>query len=64
MTSKPVIELEKAEIVPKKLIVHFTNRKFAKQAFYNRKKLKSIDKSTLGLNIDVFIKNITPVNNI
>ena len=58
MTLKIVIELEKAEIV------RFTNRKFAKQALYNRKKLKSIGKSTLGFNNDVFInENLTPVNN-
>ena len=66
MTSKLVIELEKVEIVPKKTIVRFTNRKrkFAKQVLYNRKKLKSIDKSTLGLTNDVFInENLNPVNN-
>ena len=62
--SKLVIELEKVEIFKKKTIVRFTNRKFAKQALYNRKKLKSIDKSTLGLTNDVFInENLTPVNN-
>ena len=45
----------------KKIIIHFTNRKFAKQALYNRKKLKSIDKSTLDLTNDVFINgNLTP----
>ena len=48
----------------KKTIVHFFNRKFAKQAPYNRKKLKSIDKLTLGLTNDVFInENLTPMNN-
>ena len=48
----------------KKIILRFTNRKFAKQALYNSKKQKSIDKSTLGLTNDVFIKeNLTPVNN-
>ena len=48
----------------KKTIVRFTNRKFAKQALYNRKKLKPIGKSTLGFNNDVFInENLTPVNN-
>ena len=48
----------------KKTIVCFSNRKFAKQALYNRKKLKSIDKSALGLTNDVFInENLTPVNN-
>ena len=48
----------------KKTIARFSNRKFAKQALYNRKKLKSIDKSTLGLTNDVFInENLTPMNN-
>ena len=47
----------------KKTIVRFSNRKFAKQALYHSKKLKSIDKSTLGLTNDVFInENLTPVN--
>ena len=47
----------------KKPIVRFTNRKFAKQALCNRKKLKSIGKSTLGFNNDVLInENLTPVN--
>ena len=48
----------------KKTVVCFTNRKFAKQALCNRKKLKSIDKSTLVLTNDVFVnKNLVPVNN-
>ena len=48
----------------KQSIVRFTNRKFAKQELYNRKKLKSADKSTLGLTNDVFInENLIPVNN-
>ena len=48
----------------KKTILRFTNRKFAKQALYNRKKLKSMDKSTLGFTSDVFInENLTTVNN-
>ena len=48
----------------KKTIVRFSNRKFAKQALYNRKKLKSTDKSKLGYTNDVCInENITPVNN-
>ena len=48
----------------KKTTVCFTNRKIAKQALYNRKKLKSIDKSTFGLTNDVSIKeNLSPVNN-
>ena len=47
----------------KKTIVRFSNRKFAKQALYNRKKLKWTDKSKLGLTNDVCInENITPVN--
>ena len=54
----------KSQNSSKKTIVRFSNRKFAKQALYNRKKLKSIDKSTLGLTNDVFInKNLTPVDN-
>ena len=57
------MELEKVKLF-QKTIVRFANRKFAKQALYNRKKLKSVDKSTLGLTNDVFInKNLTPVNN-
>ena len=64
MTSKLVIELEKAKIVPTKTVVCFFNRKFARQALYNRKKLKSMDKSTLGLTNDVSInENSTPVSN-
>ena len=48
----------------KKTTVRFSNRKFAKQALYNRKKLKSTGKSTLGLTNDVFInENLTPMNN-
>ena len=48
----------------KKTIVRFSNRKFVKQALYYMKKLKSIDKSTLGLTNDVFInENLTPMNN-
>ena len=64
ITLKLVIELEKAEIVLEKTIARFTNRKFVKQALYIRNKLKSIDKSTLGLTKVVFInKNLTPENN-
>ena len=41
-----------------------SRRKFAKQALYNRKKMKSIDKSLLGRTNDVFInKNLTPADN-
>ena len=47
-----------------KTIARFSNRKFAKQALYNRKKLKWTDKSKLGLTNDVCInENITPVDN-
>ena len=46
----------------KKTIVCFNNRKFAKQALYKRKKLKSIDKSTLAVTDNVFIEeNLTLV---
>ena len=59
MTWRLVIESEKAEIFR-----FFSNRKFAKQALYNRKKLKSIDKSTLGPTNNVFInENLSLVNN-
>ena len=64
MTLRLVIELGKAEIVQKKNKCPFSRRKFAKQALYNRKKMKSIDKSTLGRTNDVFInKNLTPADN-
>ena len=54
----------KSQNSSKKTIVRFSNRKFAKQALYNRKKLKSIDKSILGVTNDVFInEKLTPVNN-
>ena len=54
----------KSRYSSKKTILRFTNRKFSKQALYNRRKLKSIDKSTLGVTNDVFInENLTPVNN-
>lgn len=47
-----------------KTIARFTNRKFVKEALYNRKKLKAMDKSSLGLNNNLFItENLTPVNN-
>ena len=46
----------------KKTIARFTNRKFAKQVLYNKKGLKSIDKSTLGLTNDIVInENLTTV---
>ena len=48
----------------KKTIIRFTNRKFLKQTLYDRKSLKSIDKSTLGFTNDVFInENLSAVNN-
>ena len=48
----------------KKTVVQFTNKKFAKEAPYNRKKLKSIDKSSLELKDNVFInENPSPANN-
>ena len=54
----------KSQNSSKKTIVRFSNRKFAKQALYNMKKLKLIDKSALGLANDEFInENLTPVNN-
>lgn len=47
----------------KKTIVRFVNRKFAKKALINRKKLITMDKSSLGLSNDVFInENLTPEN--
>lgn len=48
-----------------KTIARFTNRKFLKEALYNRKKLKEMDKSSLELNNNnLFItENLTPVNN-
>ena len=52
----------KSQNSSKKTIICFNNRKFAKQAVYKRKKLKSIDKSTLAVTNDVFIKeNLTLV---
>ena len=62
MTSKLVIEFEKAVNKKQfhKSIICFTNRKFAKEAIYNRKKLESIDKSTLGFINDVFINENFP----
>ena len=47
----------------KKTIVRFVNRKFAKKALINRKKLITMDKSLLGLSDNVFInENLTPQN--
>ena len=49
----------------KKTIIRFVNRKFAKKALVNRKILKNIDKSSIGLSnpSDIFInENLTPSN--
>ena len=49
----------------KKTIIRFVNRKFAKKALVNRKSLKNIDKSSIGLSnsSDIFInENLTPTN--
>ena len=65
MTSKLVIELEKAKIVRKKQFSNLLIESLQNKHFTREKKLKSIDKSKLGLTNDVFInKNLTPVNNI
>ena len=59
-----MIELEKAEIVPKKQLSVLLIESLPNKALCNRKKLKSIDKSTLVLTNDVFVnKNLVPVNN-
>ena len=63
MKSTLVIELKKVKIVPKKTVVRFTYRKFVKQSLHNRKKLKSLDKSTLGLTNAFINENLNPVNN-
>ena len=49
----------------KKTIIRFVNRKNAKKALLNRKELKTIGKSSIGLsNTDIFInENLTPMNN-
>ena len=49
----------------KRTIVRFVNRKFSKQALYNRKRLAKIDKHSLGLsNTNLFLnENLTIVNN-
>ena len=49
----------------KKTIICFVNRKFAKKALVNRKSLKNIDKSSIGLSnsSDIFInENLTLAN--
>ena len=47
----------------KRTIVRFVNRRYAKKALINRKKLITMDKSSLGLSNDVFInENLTPQN--
>ena len=49
----------------KKTIVRFVNRKFSKQALYNRKRLATVDKSPIGLsNANIFVnENLTVINN-
>ena len=49
----------------KKTIVRFVNRKFSKQALYNRKRLATVDKSPIGLsNTNIFVnENLTVINN-
>ena len=47
----------------KRTIVRFVNRRYAKKALINRKKLITMDKSSLGLSNDVFInENVRPQN--
>lgn len=48
-----------------KTIVRFVNRKYCKNALINRKKLRTIDTSTVGLNnCNLFMnENLTPMNN-
>ena len=48
----------------KKTIVRFMNRKNAKKALFNRRKLNDIDKRKLGLSNNIFIsENLSPQNN-
>ena len=50
----------------KKTIICFVNRKYAKKALLNRKNLKHLDKSSIGLSNsnNIFInENLTPMNN-
>ena len=50
----------------KKTIIRFVNRKYAKKALLNRKNLKHLDKSSIGLpnSNNIFIsENLTPMNN-
>ena len=50
----------------KKTIVRFVNRKYAKKALLNRKNLKHLDKSSIGLSnsSNIFInESLTPINN-
>ena len=65
VTSKNILACRKMPKQIEKTIARFTNRKFVKEALYNRKKLKAMDKSSLGLNNNnLFItENLTPVNN-
>ena len=49
----------------KKVIARFVNRKVVKNALYKRKQLKTIDKTSIGLqNGTIFLnENLTPENN-
>ena len=55
----------KSKNTSKKVIARFINRKIVKNALYKRKQLKTIDKSSIGLqNATIFLnENLTPENN-
>ena len=58
--------LGKSKHNSKKTIISFVNRKYAKKALHNRKNLKHLDKSSIGLSNsnNIFInENLTPMNN-
>ena len=58
-------QVGKSRINSKKTIIRFVYRKFSKKALVNRKSLKTIDKSSIGLSnsSDIFInENLTPTN--
>ena len=62
---EPCHRVGKSRNNSKKTIIRFVNRKFAKKALVNRKSLKNIDKSSIGLSnsSDIFInENLTPTN--
>ena len=50
---------------PRKTLVRFVNRKICLQALINRRKLRSFDTSTIGLdNTELYFnENLTPLNN-